>query len=187
MKSLHFISQFPEVLELIKLDLFGRNIDGKVFTDFRGAGLLKKLKMTALLNNIGSYYSYPIKRLFKGAIPPLEKNSYQQKYNFSICYENTKHINGCISERIFDSFASSNVPIYLGAPDIKKWIPENCFIDKRNFKSYKQLYEYIKHMPYAEYRGYIEAIKKFLNSKEINIFRTATYSTKIAEQILKEL
>lgn len=77
---------------------------------------------------------------YKGAVK--SKKEILQNYKFSICYENCSS-NGYITEKIFDSFFSGCVPIYLGAPNIDKYIPLNCFIDFRDFKSYEDLYMYI--------------------------------------------
>ena len=57
------------------------------------------------------------------------KNQTMQMYKFSICYENARGLPGYITEKIFDSFLA-NVPIYWGADNISKHIPDECFIDK---------------------------------------------------------
>ncbi|HEU64223.1 MAG: hypothetical protein KR126chlam4_00256 [Candidatus Anoxychlamydiales bacterium] len=94
-----------------------------------------------------------------------------KNYKFSICYENSKDIKGYITEKIFDCFQAASVPIYLGADNIKDYIPENCFIDKRNFKSYNELYIHLKTMSKEEYLMYLENIKDFLNGDESKVFK----------------
>jgi hypothetical protein len=105
---------------------------------------------------------------YKGTIP--DKVNILNKYKFAICYENTKNINGYITEKIFDCFHAGCIPIYLGADNITQYIPENCFIDKRAFKSYNELFVFLKTMPNEEYFTYIENIKNFLNSEKVKFF-----------------
>ena len=61
------------------------------------------------------------------------------KYKFAICYENAQMIPGYITEKIFDCFFAGCVPVYWGAPNITEHIPQNCFIDRRKFKSHEEL------------------------------------------------
>ncbi len=92
------------------------------------------------------------------------------QYKFSICFENTKNQEDYISEKIFDSFLSQTIPIYFGAPNIKKIIPKECFIDYLEFKDFETLYKTIKEMPDKTYNEYILAINNFMNSKSANNF-----------------
>jgi hypothetical protein len=105
------------------------------------------------------------------------KKEVLSKYKFSICYENCMSL-GYISEKIFDSFFSGCVPIYLGAPNIEKYIPNNAFIDKRDFKDYSELYKYLTGMGNAEYEGYQLAISDFLIGPYSQQF-TAQYNAEI--------
>ena len=85
-------------------------------------------------------------------------------------YENARDIPGYITEKIFDCFFAGCVPVYLGAPNVADYIPSGTFIDKRNFKTYEELYSYIKNMPETEYAGYLDAIKNFVRSDKIYPF-----------------
>lgn len=165
------------------LHFFSRNLNTKMFEYFRGAGILNKLKLNFVVKKVAEQNFNSFKVSCKGSIPPMEKILKQQEYNFSFCYENSIGINGCISERIFDCFAASSVPIYYGAPDIDRWIPKECFIDKRNFKNYRELYQFIKELSYAEYSKYLNNIQFFLNSDKINIFKVDAYVNKIINAI----
>lgn len=165
------------------LHFYSRNFSSKSFEFFKGASLLNKLKLNNVVKFISKIKARSVDSVYKGSLPPLEKIVKQQNYNFSFCFENSKNINGCISERIFDCFAASSVPIYFGAPDIEKWIPNNCFIDFRGFKSYSELYEFIKEMPFNTYSNYLENIQKFLNSNQIDKFKVSSYVNKIINEI----
>ncbi len=113
-------------------------------------------------------------RDFRGAIPGdhsgEEKISTLEKYRFSICFENTKNINGYISEKIFGCFAAGCIPIYWGATNIETYIPKECFIDYRDFKDREELYQFMKNMPKAVYDQYVDAIRQFLKSEKAQLF-----------------
>jgi len=106
---------------------------------------------------------------YKGTVH--EKVDVLKNYKFSICFENSKNIKGYITEKIFDAFQAATVPIYLGADNITDYIPANCFIDKRKFKTYNELYIYLKTMTKEEYFMYLENIKDFLNSDHSKVFK----------------
>lgn len=154
--------------------IYGRNLINEKFEHFRGAGILKKLKLTPLVKLLAGQKAKHIKKAFKGSVPPLEKLDYHHRYNFSICYDNSA-IPGCISERIFDCFISKSVPIYCGAPDIDDYIPKQCFINRHDFNSYGDLYQFIKSMDYPAYLNYLNAIELFLKSPQIHQFTVQHY------------
>lgn len=87
-----------------------------------------------------------------------------QKYKFAICYENQLGYNWYITEKIWDCFFSWCIPIYLWAKNIEKYIPKNCFIDKRDFKSYTELYNHLKQLNNKDISNIKENIKKYINS-----------------------
>lgn len=132
------------------------------------------LKLSKIID-IASYKSY------KGRVE--NKKDILSNYKFSICYENARDIPGYITEKIFDCFFSGCVPVYWGAPNITDLIPEDCFIDRRNFNSNEELYNYMKNMTLADYNGYIDRIIKFINSEKIYPF-SAEY---FVETIIREL
>ena len=92
------------------------------------------------------------------------------KYRFAITYENCDNAPGYISEKILDAFMAGIVPIYFGAPNVTEHIPEECFIDMRNFSNYEDLYKYLKSVSYVRYRDYMEAIDSFIRSDKANQF-----------------
>jgi hypothetical protein len=106
-----------------------------------------------------------------------------KNYRFSICYENTCNIEGYITEKIFDCFAAGNVPIYWGASNIEKYIPKNCFIDRREFPSLEELYAYIKNMPKEEYEAYLDNIRAYLNSDAAKLFSLETFAKIFSEAV----
>lgn len=93
-----------------------------------------------------------------------------QNYKFVIAYENITDIHGYISEKIFDVFAAGCVPVYWGATNIADFIPKGCFIDRRDFGTMEEVYQYMKKMTEAEYQGYLERICAFLRSDQAKVF-----------------
>jgi len=106
------------------------------------------------------------------------------EYKFAICYENVRDIPGYISEKIMDCFFAGCVPIYLGAPNILDFIPQECFIDKDKFNSYEELYDYIKNMSAEDYNEYLDQIEAYINCKEFEIFSVETFAKSICKVVL---
>jgi len=123
---------------------------------------------------------------YKGSFAE-DKRKVMKKYKFSICFENTKNIQGYVTEKILDSFASGCVPIYWGASNITKFIPANCFIDMRNFSSYMELYRFIKNMSEDEYNTYIENIRIFLVSEQAKVFSVDYFANNLAEILTQKM
>jgi len=92
------------------------------------------------------------------------------KYKFCISFENMKNQRGYISEKIIDCFVGDCIPVYYGASNITDYIPKNCFIDFREFKSYETLYQFMKNMDQKTYESYIEAGRNFLTSPQAQPF-----------------
>lgn len=122
---------------------------------------------------------------YKGSIK--SKKEVLQKYKFAICYENARDVPGYITEKIFDCFFAGCIPVYWGASNITEHIPANTFIDKRKFKTYEELYSYLKNMSDKEYQNYLEAIKNFIKSDKIYPFSTEYFAKRILNEILKDI
>jgi hypothetical protein len=79
------------------------------------------------------------------------------------------------------------VPIYLGAPDITDWVPEDCFIDQRRFDGYAELREHLRSLSPEEIQGYREAARAFLVSERFRPFRKETFAAKFVESVEADL
>lgn len=106
-------------------------------------------------------------KTYKG--PVDKKLEVLSQYRFSICFENGI-LGGYITEKIFDCFFSGCVPVYYGAPDIAEHIPDNTFIDFRNFADYGELYDFISNMSEERYNKYLYCIDNFLHSDRFKKF-----------------
>ncbi len=147
---------------------------------------------TKPLGEFEIYGRYWIKRYyrdFRGSIPGdyagPEKISIIKNYRFCICFENTKGLNGYITEKIFGCFTAACVPIYWGADNIERFIPKDCFIDYRDFETREDLYQFIKTMPKEVYQRYIDNISAFLKSPEAKVF-SPEYFGKILYEAIAE-
>ena len=138
----------------------------------------------------GPKWDTPISRLQKklpclvkryGTFRGIAKNKIEtlSKYKFSLCYENLKNENGYITEKIFDCFIAKTVPIYWGANNIEEYIDSECFIDRRQFNSDKELAELLKAMTETEYNAYLANINKYLRSEAYQKFLPENFAATI--------
>jgi len=156
-------------------DLYGIGWDRYYFK-----GMLSRLNRFDALTK----FLKPKYPLYKGSVK--SKREVLQKYKFAICYENARDISGYITEKIFDCFFAGCVPVYWGASNVTEHIPEDTFIDKRNFSTYEELYKYLKNMPDEEYMNYLEAIKNFIKSDKIYPFSAECFTEILVDEILRE-
>lgn len=111
------------------------------------------------------------KELFKSYKGTVSfKNTVYNKFRFALCLENMKNVNGYITEKILDCFCAGIVPVYYGAANIEKYIPETCYIKYDKFKSPEQLINYLSGISKEEYNNYLVSIQNYLNSKECKEF-----------------
>lgn len=92
-----------------------------------------------------------------------DKNSVLSRFRFALCIENTV-FPGYISEKLFDAMAAGTIPIYLGAPDVSDYVPEDCYIDMRRFSNHEQLAGFIEEMSPQDAEPYHVAARRFTES-----------------------
>lgn len=85
-------------------------------------------------------------------------------YRFALCYENNACQPGYVSEKISDCICARCVPIYYGSEGIEERVPQNCFIDAKQFKSLAKMKDFIVSMTESEHRKYLEAMDDFCKS-----------------------
>jgi hypothetical protein len=141
--------------------------------------IVNKFNLSYFLNFLSpNYISY------KGKIE--SKKRILEKYKFAICYENAKNIDGYITEKIFDCFFAGCIPIYWGANNITEHIPKECFIDKRNFLSYEELYIFINNISDKKYNEYLNNIEKYLFNEISYEYTVEHFANTIVNTILKD-
>ena len=118
--------------------------------------------------------------IYKGQID--SKRRVLSNHIASFCFENSANEYGYITEKIFDSMFSGCIPIYYGAPDVKNYIPESCYVDYLNFRDITELHNYVVSIKRVEYDSYMKNIKIFLNSKAMQ-FRHENFFDTIIENV----
>lgn len=128
----------------------------------------------------------------KKAIIKLAPKEVDNKYNllcryeFALCFENCIYP-GYITEKIFDCFMAGCIPVYYGAPDIERFIPENLFIDMRSFKNFDALAAHIQSINEDEQEHYRKRISEYLKKEEFQKFTDRFFSKMVFGLIEKEL
>lgn len=114
------------------------------------------------------------------------KRSTLAKYKFSICFENQTKTKGYITEKIWDCLLCGTIPIYWGADNVKEYIPENCFIDFREYSTIEDLHNTIVSMPKKEWEEYINNIEVFLAKSKNGPFSVESFSHVLESVLNKE-
>ncbi|WP_152184255.1 glycosyltransferase family 10 domain-containing protein [Sulfurimonas indica] len=174
-KRVEFIRWF-EKTHPEDFDLYGTGWDQYRFGHSFLGRVLNKFKFLRKKDLFPSY---------KGMVD--SKFETMQNYKFAICYENIKDQNGYITEKIFDCFFAGCIPIYWGAKNVTNHIPKECFIDKREFDTFEELYEYMINMDEKRYFEYLNAIEYFLNSPQADPFRAEVFAETIVNEVMKDL
>lgn len=121
-----------------------------------------------------------INRCYRGTV--VNKHDTLQGYRFALCYENSE-FPGYVTEKIFDCFNAGVIPIYLGAPDVEQYIPENTFIYFRKYREYTDLDLRLRSIDEAEFSAYLKNIDSFLQSPEYEIFSEKHFADTILSLI----
>ncbi|KAN0047739.1 hypothetical protein ACTA71_002124 [Dictyostelium dimigraforme] len=115
---------------------------------YNRVGLMKSLMN---ITRIDSYGSCLNNKNFTNE-DKLIKNKHNQKmavlkrYTFSIAFENSL-CEDYVTEKLWESLSVGTIPIYLGAPNIKEFLPDqDSIINVRDFKSINDLIEYLNNV-----------------------------------------
>ena len=149
---------------------------------------LQKYKLSRAL--VKTINSIPVKmnpflktyKCYQGSVN--DKYEYLKKYKFSICYENVSGVNGYITEKIFDCFKNEVVPIYLGPDNIEDIIPKESFINRNNFSSEEEVFNYLNKIDESKYTELTNAGKSFLNSDKAKFFDSYETAKYISNKII---
>jgi hypothetical protein len=147
---------------------------------FKGPKLIRALNRNGFLRKLLAE-KWPS---YRGMVD--SKLSVLSQFKFSVCYENARDISGYITEKIFDSLAAGCIPIYWGAPNVLDYIPEACFVDKRKFSSYEELYSYLQTMSPAAYNDRLQKIQNYLQSAAHKVFTPKFMAESVTGNIFSE-
>lgn len=123
------------------------------------------------------------RRAWKGAV--ASKQDTLSQYTFAICFENMV-MEGGVTEKIFDCLVAGTVPIYLGAPDIDRWVDPRCFVDMRRFASYEELRVYLLSLGPAEVAAYRDAGRVYLGSEMFRPFTKDAFADVVLEFVAED-
>lgn len=185
--SHHPLELYSQRLEII--NWFEKNHSDEF--DLYGQGWNKIIPPRNLVDRVVNKFAFINQHLksrhasYRGEVD--DKLATYSKYLFAICYENAKDLPGYISEKIFDCFFAGCVPVYWGASNISHYIPESCYIDRREFKDSEALYTHLSHMREGEYFGHLNSIENFLQKGKTGIFSVDHFSKKIFDTTCKYL
>eukprot|EP00761_Pharyngomonas_kirbyi_P012338 gb/GECH01012365.1/.p1 GENE.gb/GECH01012365.1/~~gb/GECH01012365.1/.p1 ORF type:complete len:439 (+),score=90.72 gb/GECH01012365.1/:1-1317(+) len=109
------------------------------------------------------------------------KNKWKQKikiaetYKFTIAFENS-NVPGYVTEKLFQPLVAGSVPIYMGAPDVDRFVPSpNSYLDTKDFSSPRALADFIleldsdntKYQKYLEWKYQMYLSEKFLKTMSL--------------------
>lgn len=107
--------------------------------------------------------------------PPMNAPNYKgrveskldtmRQYRYALCFENLYHpvwSRGYVTEKIFDCMYADCIPVYYGACNIEKYIPDNCFIDFRQFRDFAELDAFLAGQTGRDYLNYVRNMRAFL-------------------------
>lgn len=103
-------------------------------------------------------------------------------YKFAICFENVSYP-GYVTEKIFDCFAAGVIPVYIGAPDICSFVPENSFIDLRKFDSWNELNTFMDNISENDAMDMIAAGHEFLRSPRGQMHSYESFAHELFEML----
>ena len=168
-------------------DSFSRGVHLDTYTNFRGAGLLKRWPPGMVLRPTARRRQRIFERVYRVSIPALEKIEYVRRYKFAIAYGNTEGLNGYLAEKLFDCLAAADVPVYLGDCLPADLVPPGCYIDRQQFATHEDLYRYLSEMSYARYAEYIATMQGFMRQAPHGILSTAYNTRLLAAALLGDL
>lgn len=102
-------------------------------------------------------------RSYMGTVP--DKDETLSHYRFCLCYENQLNRPGYMTEKIFDSFLTGTIPVYLGATNVDEYIPRDCFIWMKDIPDFAGLYDLMMSMTSDEFYKMQQAGQEFLDSE----------------------
>jgi hypothetical protein len=115
-------------------------------------------------------YRQGLMKVYRGFAP--SKFETLSIYDFCLCFENMR-MDGYISEKIIDCFYAGTIPVYLGAPNIKEYIPAECFVDFSKFRDSAEAYNYLASLSSEEVDLMRAAGRAFLQSDAYARFHDA--------------
>ena len=167
-----------ELNNMCSVDLYGFGWDSSLYQTIR----------KILGSNAFPHMYWKNRKLIKAMYKGRAESKYEtlSRYKFAISFENMA-LPGYITEKIFDCLFAGTIPIYLGAPDIEKYVPKNCFIDMRDYRNYKELYSYVSNLSDKEILSFKEAARSYLLSEQYQPFAKERFAQQFESDLMETL
>lgn len=120
-------------------------------------------------------------KVYKGHVS--DKTELGGAYRYNFCFENEWGCAGYVTEKIFDALTVGMIPVYYGAPDIDKYVPEDCYIDYSKFASIEDCFNYLKGISDDEYIAMKKRICEFMSSPSTH----ERYSAENMASVIKKI
>jgi len=124
-----------------------------------------------------------IRRSYRGVAE--DKRQTLAQYTFAICYESMS-VEGYVTEKIFDCLAVGTIPIYLGPPDMDKYVPRECYIDRRGFQTYEELHTYLRSLTLSQINNYREAGRDYFKSEMYHPFSKQQFAERFIRDLMED-
>lgn len=129
-------------------------------------------------------YGSVIARAYRGTA--ASKYATLAQYRFAICFENMV-LPGWVTEKIFDCLYVGTIPVYLGAPDIDRYVPADCFIDMRRFAGYEDLEGFLSSLEKKAVEGYRERARAYLSSEAFRPFCKEAFAEHFLQAVREDV
>tara|TARA_R110001592_G_scaffold331753_1_gene614803 strand:+ start:10129 stop:11163 length:1035 start_codon:yes stop_codon:yes gene_type:complete len=117
----------------------------------------------------------------------IDKHSVISGYKFVFCPENVSGWNGYVTEKILDAISVGAVPIYSGAPNISKYIPENMFISFNEGDSFEDLYLHLLSYKESDFIAHKKRCEEFFSGKGVSDFGIEQFVDSVCSPILRDV
>ena len=163
-----------------EIDLYGVGWDGPPFrvgetrvpNVVRRGAYLAERRLDGLRPNRDPLLT-AARRAWRGQV--ASKSDTLCRYTFAICFENMV-MQGWVTEKVFDCLVAGTIPVYLGAPDVERWVDPESFIDMRRFSNYEELREYLRSLSPGEIAAYREAGRDYFGSDRFRPFSKQAFA-----------
>lgn len=127
----------------------------------------------------------PTFRTYRG--PVASKDEILLRAKFSICYENLRGGDGYITEKLFDAMIYGCLPVYVGASDVARRIPPECYLDGDRYDDPAELYRALRSIGEDEFRHRRERTIEFLRSERAQAYGNEHFCRTIVDTIATDL
>ncbi len=114
-----------------------------------------------------------------------DKIAAMSRYSFCLCFENCR-TRGYVTEKLPDCLYAGTIPLYLGAPDVADFVPEDCYVDASAYPSYRSLWQAVCEIDsdVIARQRYVDAMDRFLVSERFaRTFSSVAFAERLVEAV----